>query len=113
MKITHRNIPVMFSMKLLESNCFEFIEQPGPDVCIYGHHHNNTSSFLIGKPQLITNQLGYVELNTVTDPETDRGDHWISLLGKEEKRRELFVQQHAAFVLTMSRVVMIWTCNIL
>lgn len=29
----------------------------------YGHHHNNTPEFTIGNTKLITNQLGYVQLN--------------------------------------------------
>lgn len=29
----------------------------------YGYHHNNTPEFTIGNTKLITNQLGYVQLN--------------------------------------------------
>jgi len=30
---------------------------------VYGHHHTNTPEFVIGNTKLITNQLGYVQLN--------------------------------------------------
>lgn len=39
---------------------FDYIETNGPDYWIYGHHHTNTPDFVIGKTQLLTNQLGYV-----------------------------------------------------
>jgi predicted phosphohydrolase len=38
---------------------FDFIEGSGIDYWIYGHHHNNVPDFLIGKTQLLTNQVGY------------------------------------------------------
>lgn len=41
----------------------DFIEELGPDYWIYGHHHNNTPNFEIGKTSLLTNQLGYVKAN--------------------------------------------------
>ena len=40
---------------------FDLIETKGPDYWIYGHTHNNTADFKIGKTQLLTNQLGYVK----------------------------------------------------
>ncbi|MEO8172543.1 MAG: hypothetical protein ABI581_05655 [Sediminibacterium sp.] len=36
------------------------IRSCGADYWIYGHHHVNTPTFLIGQTQLMTNQLGYV-----------------------------------------------------
>lgn len=39
---------------------FPLIEEHGPDVWIYGHHHANVPDFKIGKTELTTNQLGYV-----------------------------------------------------
>jgi predicted phosphohydrolase len=40
---------------------YDFIESSGPNFWIYGHHHQNTPDFTIGKTQLITNQLGYLK----------------------------------------------------
>lgn len=39
---------------------FSLIEEFGPDVWIYGHHHSNVPDFRIGNTDLTTNQLGYV-----------------------------------------------------
>jgi predicted phosphohydrolase len=38
----------------------DLIELSQPDYWIYGHTHFNTPAFKIGKTQLLTNQLGYV-----------------------------------------------------
>lgn len=38
----------------------DFIESSNINYWIYGHHHQNTKDFKIGKTQLLTNQLGYV-----------------------------------------------------
>jgi len=40
---------------------FDLIEDSKPDYWIYGHTHNNSTDFEIGKTQLLTNQLGYVK----------------------------------------------------
>lgn len=39
---------------------FDLIEETEPACWIYGHTHHNTPHFNIGKTQLLTNQLGYV-----------------------------------------------------
>lgn len=39
---------------------YDLITETQPDFWIYGHHHNNTTDFTIGKTQMLTNQLGYV-----------------------------------------------------
>lgn len=41
----------------------KMIEIYQPDHWIYGHSHVNTPSFLIGKTQMLTNQLGYIRYN--------------------------------------------------
>lgn len=40
---------------------FNLIESAGADTWVYGHHHQNTPDFKIGKTQMLTNQLGYVK----------------------------------------------------
>lgn len=45
---------------------FDLIEPSNIAYWIYGHHHNNTQEFKIGQTTLLTNQLGYVQLNEHT-----------------------------------------------
>ncbi len=45
----------------------DFIKTSGLDYWLYGHHHFNTKNFSIGKTQLITNQLGYVQYKECLD----------------------------------------------
>ncbi len=42
---------------------YDFIEGYQPEAWMYGHSHVNTPEFNIGKTRLVTNQLGYVEMN--------------------------------------------------
>ncbi|WP_159517815.1 metallophosphoesterase [Sunxiuqinia indica] len=39
------------------------IEKFGPYAWIFGHHHVNIPAFKIGKTQILTNQLGYIDRN--------------------------------------------------
>ena len=41
----------------------DLIEGSGTDYWMYGHTHVNTPDFRIGKTQMLTNQLGYIEYN--------------------------------------------------
>ena len=41
---------------------YDFIYGSEVSYWIYGHHHSNTPDFKIGNTNLLTNQLGYVEL---------------------------------------------------
>ncbi len=52
----HQNDPIMAGFA---SNLDDFIQKMAPNAWIYGHHHFNIPSFLVGKTQLYTNQLGY------------------------------------------------------
>jgi hypothetical protein len=45
----------------------DLIESSGIDYWIYGHTHANTTDFEVGKTQMITNQLGYIEYNEHQD----------------------------------------------
>ena len=40
----------------------DFVAQSGVDAWIYGHSHRNVEAFTIGRTQMLTNQLGYVQL---------------------------------------------------
>ncbi len=64
---TFLNYPEKYKGDLLNEafavELFDLIESSGPDYWIYGHHHCNTPVFSIGKTQLLTNQLGYVQSN--------------------------------------------------
>ncbi len=63
---TFKNYPAKFKGDVLSeafaSELFDLIESSGPDYWIYGHHHQNIPDFEIGKTQLLTNQLGYIQM---------------------------------------------------
>ncbi|CAH8294116.1 putative phosphohydrolase [Mariniflexile fucanivorans] len=42
---------------------FDVIEASNVDYWIYGHSHHNTKDFKIGRTQMRTNQLGYIQRN--------------------------------------------------
>ncbi len=45
------------------SEQYALIKAYDADAWIYGHHHRNTPDFRIGHTRMLTNQLGYVQLN--------------------------------------------------
>ena len=70
MVVTHHiptflNYPAKYKRDVLNvafaTEMYNLIEQTNIDYWLYGHHHVNTPSFTIGKTQLITNQLGYIQ----------------------------------------------------
>ncbi len=64
---TFLNYPAKYKGDVLNEafavELYDWIESSGIDYWAYGHLHNNTSDFTIGKTKLITNQLGYVQQN--------------------------------------------------
>ena len=54
----HQNDPMN---ACFASNLDDFIQKTAPNDWIFGHHHSNIPTFLIGKTMLYTNQLGYVK----------------------------------------------------
>ena len=61
---TFMNYPPKYKGDILNEafavELFDLIEITSPDYWIYGHTHENTPDFEIGKTRLLTNQLGYV-----------------------------------------------------
>ena len=61
---TFMNYPPKYKGDILNEafavELFDLIETTSPDYWIYGHTHENTPDFEIGKTKLLTNQLGYV-----------------------------------------------------
>ena len=61
---TFMNYPPKYKGDILNEafavELFDLIETTSPDYWIYGHSHENTPNFEIGKTRLLTNQLGYV-----------------------------------------------------
>ena len=54
----HQNDPIN---ACFASNLNDFMQKTAPNAWIFGHHHVNIPSFLIGQTTLYTNQLGYVK----------------------------------------------------
>ena len=62
---TFLNYPVKYKRDVLSEafavELFDVIEKSAINYWVYGHHHVNIPDFVIGKTQLITNQLGYIK----------------------------------------------------
>lgn len=62
---TFLNYPAKYKRDVLNEafavELHDLIEASSIDYWVYGHHHVNTPAFLIGKTQLLTNQLGYIK----------------------------------------------------
>ena len=54
----HQNDPIN---AFFASNLDDFIQKTTPNAWIFGHHHCNIPSFLIGQTRLYTNQFGYAK----------------------------------------------------
>lgn len=51
---------------------FDLIDNSEIDYWVYGHHHSNTPAFKIGKTNMLTNQLGYVQMREHLEFETNK-----------------------------------------
>lgn len=64
---TFLNYPEQYKGDMLNeafaTELFDMIETSNIAIWVYGHHHTNTSEFSIGNTKLLTNQLGYVQLD--------------------------------------------------
>ena len=62
---TFKKYPKIYKNSVLNEafavELFDTIEASNVDFWIYGHSHYNTSDFKIGKTQMLTNQLGYIQ----------------------------------------------------
>jgi Icc-related predicted phosphoesterase len=66
--VEYRNSPLneAFSVEL-----YNLIEKHQPEAWIYGHSHINTPEFRIGKTRMLTNQLGYKDMDECNDFKCD------------------------------------------
>ena len=68
---TLMNYPQRYEESLLNEafvvELFDLIETSDINYWMYGHTHANISEFKLGKTQMLTNQLGYVEYNEHQD----------------------------------------------
>ena len=64
---TFLNYPEIYKGDVLNEGfgveLFDLIEKSKINYWIFGHHHQNTDDFSIGKTKLLTNQLGYLSDN--------------------------------------------------
>jgi len=64
---TYQHYPIEYLGSTLNSafavDLDDFIAQSNIHSWIFGHHHRNATTFKIGKTDLHTNQLGYVQMN--------------------------------------------------
>jgi predicted phosphohydrolase len=62
---TFLNYPAKYKRDILNEafavEMHNLIETSSIDYWLYGHHHVNIPAFVIGKAQLLTNQLGYIK----------------------------------------------------
>lgn len=62
---TFLNYPSQYKGSLINEafgvELHDFIDDSKAAAWVYGHHHENTPEFIVGKTRMITNQLGYVE----------------------------------------------------
>lgn len=68
---TFLNYPAQYKGSLINEafgvELHDFIDDSKAAAWLYGHHHVNTTEFIVGETRMITNQLGYVE----------RGEHFL------------------------------------
>jgi Icc-related predicted phosphoesterase len=83
--ITHHvptllNYPAAYKASLINEafavELHDLIVKYQPEVWVYGHSHVNTPEFTIGKTKLLTNQLGYVDMQ---EHETFRLDAFFEI----------------------------------
>jgi len=64
---TFLNYPAQYKCDVLNEafavELFDLIESSNIAYWVYGHHHHNTPEFNIGNTKLLTNQLGYLQLD--------------------------------------------------
>lgn len=63
----HLEFPAQYKGSILNEafavELFDLIEASENTSWVFGHHHTNTPEFMIGITKLLTNQLGYVQVN--------------------------------------------------
>lgn len=73
---TFMNYPAQYKGDALNEafavELFDLIESSNINHWVYGHHHSNTTEFVIGNTKLVTNQLGYVQRNEHLKFETNK-----------------------------------------